>query len=348
MRNCSFAEWKMYMTDTNETTIFLETRSDILSSLSSHTVYLSIAMYILSVFIVAPNFILIWGICRTNKKLNFTKNLFIYHSLTNSLMGLVALPYFALVMRLGLDCQHMAIANAIGVFSIVIGNMTVCQISLMRFISIVKPFKEIDRDCVLAVTLFQFTASFFMAFFNYSANVISITLYPLQCIIYGMLITVCIFTAMLWNWLSMFFIGKHKKIARASDVSTQRNVKAIRRLTCITIAIGLCFLPTSICYIYFGSVLIQQRIKAELFVYLFDVADLVFTPAMLCPGITAFVFIGWDNSIKKYYRRLLCLHQPSSSKKSVGSFSSRRRIGRVVVEEVDSVRLKNFKTFSIR
>ena len=337
------------MTDTNETTLFLEEHGDILSSLSTHTIYLSIIMYMVSVFIIAPNFILIWGICKTNKKLNFTKILFIYHSLTNSIMGLVALPYLALVMRLGLDCRHMAIANAVGVFSIIIGNMTVCQISFLRFLSIVKPFKEIDRDCVLAATFFQFTLSLFLAIFNYSANVISIKLYPLQCIISGTLITVCIFAAMLWNSLSMLSIGKHLRTAKVSDVSTQRNVKAIRRLTCITIAIGLCFLPTAICYIYFGAVLVRERIKAELFVHLFDVADLVFTPALICPSVTAFVFLGWDDSIKNYYKRLLCFQQSPSSLKSIHSFPSKKTEGKVVADEVEgSVRLKNFKTFSIR
>ena len=307
MKNCSFDDWKMFMLNNNETTMFLDKHGDILSSLSAYTVFLSVLMYILSFLIVAPNFILIWGIRRTNKKLNIAKALFVYHSLTNSLMGLIALPYFALVMRLGLNCRHMAMANSIGLFSIIIGNMTVCQISFLRFLSIMKPFKEIDRDIVIAATFFEFATALFLAILNYTANVISIRLYPLQCIVSGTLITVCIFAAMLWNSLSMFFIRKQKMVV--SDVSTQRNVRAIRRLSCISIAFGLCFLPTAVCYIYFGAVLIQQRIEADLFVHLYDVADLVFTPALICPGVTPFVYIAWDDSIKRYYRKLWCCEE---------------------------------------
>lgn len=332
--NCSFRDWSMFMVNTNKTTMYLEQHDDIASSLSINTVSLSVIMYIVSVAIVTPNLLLVWGIWRTNKKLNITKILFVYHSLTNNIMGLVSLPYLSLAMRLGLDCRHMAVGNSTGVFSIVVGNMTICQISFLRYLAITRPFKEIQRSLVIGATVLQFAVALCISAINYSANAISVMLYPAQCVVSGTLICVCIFAAILWNSMSLIFIRKQKMVAADSrnNVSARRNFKASRRLTCISVTIGILFLPTAVSYIYIGVLLIRQQIEAQLFVYLFDVGDLVFTPALLCPGISAVVYIAWDDNIKKYYRRVLCCKSPAAVRgKSIHSING------------DSIRLRKLK-----
>ncbi|XP_066911160.1 uncharacterized protein [Clytia hemisphaerica] len=309
MKNCSFQSWKLFMSDDNETDQFLEESRDISNELDSHGSFTNFFAIPLSLFIAIPNLLLIWGIRKTNpNKINMAKRLFIYRSLTDLLIGVVGIPYFGLASLLNQPCIHISIANCIGVFSIIIGTLTISTISLLRLISLIKPFYKVHQHWLAIALLLQFTVAVFFCTFNYLVNNTVIELYPLQCVLNGLTIILHILFATVFNLLSMFTIERQKigpQHSVSGKAALHRNTKAIRRLFRVTTVMAICYLPSAITYVYFGGLLLNGRIKADVFAFLYDVVDFVFIPVMICPAIAAIVYIVWNRQIVNYYKKVL-------------------------------------------
>ena len=140
--NCSITDWKLYMTDDNQTRDFLQNNPDIFSSTIAHSVSMDVIFIIISFLITVPNLLLIWSVVKTNKNMTTSRKLTIYHASTKILVGSVSLPYFMFSAHLGLPCYHVLIANAIGFVSIVVGTETVLAMTVLRYVTIVKPFNK--------------------------------------------------------------------------------------------------------------------------------------------------------------------------------------------------------------
>ena len=181
----------------------------------------------------------------------------------------------------------------------------------------VKPFHEIKFKIVFLFVVFQLLVALVSAAVNWTANVYVASLYPAQCITNGLLITLHIFVSMFCNICSILFIRKQKSANRSlsqiGNVSIRRHVKAIGRLSRVSAVIALCYLPSSLFYIYFGCMLYVKPLKITYFLALFDMADMSYIPAIICPGVTAIVYVAWNNRIKSYYKDLICCRSKRNS-----------------------------------
>ena len=314
--NCSITDWESYMTRDNQTRDYLESNPDVFTTAVTHSLFMDIVVIIISFFITIPNMLLIWGTNKTSRKpLNISKKLFIYNAMTNMMTGLAAMPYFVLSAHLGLPCFHVYIANSIGLFSVVVGTETVLTMSVLRFIAIVKPFrKSIHPGKIGGSLVAQFFIALSSSVLNFAANAFSVRLYPPQCLFTATLLIVSIALLLLSNVYSMIYIKRQKSknlsahvVGQCQQISSRRYEKAIWRLLRVSVVLGVCFLPSSICYVYVGKLLLTQLFRASELVNIFDVADMSFIPCLLCPGVIACVSLAWDQQIKKYYRSGLLL-----------------------------------------
>jgi len=315
MRNCSLHFWSEFYVQDNETTQYLLENGDQFSG-STHSKLVNILTFLVAAFIILPNFLMIVGIKNTNKKLNFVKRLFIYLSSTDSMMGLVSLPYYGVSVSLKLSCNHVSTANSIGLCSIIVGTQTISVISTLRLLALIKPFYRIKFKIVFLYVVFQLLTALLSAAVNWTANVYVASLYPAQCIFNGLLITMHVFISMLCNVRSILFIRNQKSRSSSQiggNLSIRRHAKAVGRLSRASAVIALCYLPSSLFYVYFGCMLYVRKLKITFFLTLFDMADMSYVPAIICPGVTAIVYVAWNNRIKSYYKDLICCRSKRNS-----------------------------------
>ena len=324
--SCSITYWKPYMTDDNQTRDFLQNDPDIFSSTITHSISMDVIVIIISFLITVPNLLLIWGVVKTNTSMTTSKKLTIYHASINILSGLVSLPYFVFSAHLGLPCYHVFIANAIGFVSTVLGTEIVLTMTVLRYVAIVKPFnKAIHSGKLISLLMvIQLLIALTSGIFNVTVNIFSVILYPLQCLYSGSLIIVFIVLSILGNAYSMLYIKRQKskklsthcchhretaprslKSQQENNISSKRYKRAIWRLLQTSIVIGLCFLPSAICYVYVGKLLLTELFTARQLLNIFDVADLCFIPCLISPMICPCICLAWDRRTQRYYRSVL-------------------------------------------
>ena len=330
--NCSITDWKLFITKDNQTRDLLRNNQDIFSSTITHSIFTQILLTILSIAITVLNLLLIWGIVKTNKKLSTSKKLTIYHASTNILAGLVTIPYFVFSKQFELPCYHVLIAKSTGFISVVVGTETVLAMTVLRYVTIVKPFNKAIHSgkTISMMLLIQLLIALSSGVFNATSQ-FAVIVYPLQCLYSGSLIIVIILLSILGNVCSMLYIRRQKskrltthcrrrgstssgnsEPEQENNISSKRYERAIWRLLQMSIVIGLCFLPSAICYVYVGKLFLTELFTTQQLLNIFDVADLCFIPCLVSSIICPCICLAWDQQIKRYYRYVITTFTSSS------------------------------------
>ena len=106
---------------------------------------------IIALFVTTTNLSLVVGLKKTNRKLTISQKLYFYLSCTDSIVGIICLPYFAIVRFASInDCTTQAIGMAMFIYSFGTGIETFLTISVLRRNAIRKPFYKIKNRTIYA------------------------------------------------------------------------------------------------------------------------------------------------------------------------------------------------------
>ena len=192
--------------------------------------------------IVIANSLLIWELCivkRKNKgsssriqKISITKRLFIYHALTDLIIGSLVIPIQMTAHfqqgHIGYMCWYLSLAVSLTVFSQCTGINTLLTISFLRYLSIKKPFMVIKEGYVFLVLSLQTLLSlgvaiytFFVYFQKSTAHQIGVNFFVLF-----IFISISSFLLVLWNVKSFMLLkiqDKHLATAKSNNGSKDQN-----------------------------------------------------------------------------------------------------------------------------
>ena len=77
-----------------------------------------VLLFVCACLVLTTNLALVVGLRKTNKKLTRSQKLYSYLSLTDSIVGLICLPYFAIINLLSINtCRSQSIGMAISAYS---------------------------------------------------------------------------------------------------------------------------------------------------------------------------------------------------------------------------------------
>ena len=282
-------------------------------------------MFLLSafaLFVAITNFALIFGLRRTNKKLTISQKLYIYLSLTDTIVGLICLPYFVMVDVLSVgSCTTQSIGMAMSVYSFGTGLGTFLGISYLRNLAIRKPFNDIQNKTVYSIlvlwNIYILLKSTF-TFFTYDPRYTSYSLYCSYWIYVGLVTTIEVLLIIILNsWSRRALTGKLSNPGNESDAEQRkrkRNQKAVGILNMISLVYTLCTLPFSLYYLLLGVLLITHQNNKQLFNFVYSLFAFIHLPIFLCSGFNALVYMLKDNDIKRYYSCKSCLKRHPSPK----------------------------------
>ena len=97
---------------------------------------------IFALFVASTNLLLVIGLRKTNKKVTMSQKLYIYLSLTDTMVGIVCLPYALVIDSVQNlhNCNTRSASLAFGAYVSSIGMGTFLLISIVRYLAIRKPF----------------------------------------------------------------------------------------------------------------------------------------------------------------------------------------------------------------
>ena len=141
-------------------------------NLNDHT-YAYYVGPILALFIITWNLLLIWSLVTSNRKqrninMSITKKLFIYHSCTDLIAGVLVIPIqIAMHVGLGYTCFYLSVAVTLTSFSQCTGVSTLLTISFLRYLSIMKPLLIPQNSYIVSWLLVQTLVSFSIAAYTF-------------------------------------------------------------------------------------------------------------------------------------------------------------------------------------
>eukprot|EP00111_Clytia_hemisphaerica_P000457 TCONS_00001293-protein len=158
---------------------------------------------VFAVFVAITNFALIIGLKKTNKKLTISQKLYIYLSLTDTIVGMICLPYFVMVDVLSIgSCVTQSIGMAMSVYSFGVGLGTFLGISYLRNLAIRKPFNDIQNKTVysfLVLWNIYIVLKSTFTFFTYDPRYTSYALYCSYWIYVGSVTTIEVLAIVILN-----------------------------------------------------------------------------------------------------------------------------------------------------
>ena len=267
-----------------------------------------------AVFVVITNFALIIGLRKTNKKLTISQKLYIYLSLTDTIVGLVGLPYFVIMHFLSLlSCTSYSIGMVMSLYSFGTGLGTFLGISYLRNLAIRKPLHNVRNKHVylgLAVWNIYIVLKSISTFFVYHPRYAS---YYLSCAYWlwvGLCSAIEVFLVLVFNIWSTKVLARqsfnHHEMNDVDQRRRKRNQKAVGILNMISLVYALCTFPVSLYYTVLGILLSTYDHNKELFDFCYNLFPLIHLPLFFCSGFNALVYMLKDKDIRKYYSSRFC------------------------------------------
>ena len=109
--------------------------------------------------VILSNFLLIFGICKTNKKLSSTNISFIWLSIQDIAMMLTQSTATYIHLAEHIPCTVTFILNALNTCFIFSSMFTFCTISFFRYLKLRNPLKQIRSRSIYIVLAVEFTSS---------------------------------------------------------------------------------------------------------------------------------------------------------------------------------------------
>ena len=145
------------------------------------SIFLVASLLLLACFIVTSNVTLVVGLRKTNKQLTISQKLYTYLSLSDSIVGIVCLPYYAIVNAFSINtCRLRSIGNTISAYSFGVSLGTFLLISVLRNIAIRKPLYIVEKKIVYLVLIvwnFHVILGGILSFFSAYVHIIYTVLF---------------------------------------------------------------------------------------------------------------------------------------------------------------------------
>ena len=262
------------------------------------------AKFILSIFIKTTNGLMIFGILKTNKKLNLVKKLFLYSAICGTLTGLT-IPYYASANILFNVCFHEAIGEIVLSFLFFTDFLNLLTIGVIRFKTLRYPLKRI-RTCTVFVWLaVEFIAAVCLSvayYITYTSGTSS--LHKTYWICNGIFTVICI-------CLSTLLITKlrctlHKSLLSTDPNYLKKRQKAVNRLFWIAFVYIIFTTPMTLAFLYVGINFLQIPSSAIQFSHELVFFSWCYNIFIGYSGFNSLIYICFDEKIKNYYFHLFC------------------------------------------
>ena len=294
-----------------------ETLTNEQNKLDGKSTMIVVLLFALACFVVTTNLALVIGLRRTNKQLAISQKLYSYLSMTDSIIGIICLPYFAIVNVFSTNnCKLRNIGSTITVYSFGVGLGTFAVISILRNIAIRKPLYVVKNKIIYLVLIVWHVyviLGSLLSFFTYEPTYSSKTLSRFSSVYAGVNVLIQILIIVTCNLWSRRALTKQKPANRSENEKNQieeqkrkRNQKAAGILSAISVVYVLCTLPLSLFYILLGVLLMFYERNAEPIKASGSLYRFIHLPVFLCSGFNALVYMLKDKEIKKYYARQFC------------------------------------------
>ena len=230
-------------------------------NLNDHT-YAYYVGPILALFIITWNLLLIWSLVTSNRKqrninMSITKKLFIYHSCTDLIAGVLVIPIqIAMHVGLGYTCFYLSVAVTLTSFSQCTGVSTLLTISFLRYLSIMKPLLILQNSYIVSWLLVQTLVSFSISAYTFVTYYTRSTAHniALNYSILAVFLTINAIALVTCNMKSFFVLKAQRQRITSSNTRTNDNrLKAVYTLVWITWVFVLTIAPYVV-YVCFLSI----------------------------------------------------------------------------------------------
>ena len=186
------------------------------------------AKFIISLFIITSNGLMIFGILKTNKNLNLVTKLFLYSSICGTLTGLT-IPYYASAEIFFDVCFHKTIGEIVLTFLFFTDFLNLLTIGMIRFKALRYPLKRIQPRNVFVWLFVEFLAALCLSVISHIAfTTKTSTAQKVYWTGFGISMLICV-------CLSIFLIAKLRCTLHKNSLSSDPNYlinrkKAVDRL----------------------------------------------------------------------------------------------------------------------
>ena len=271
------------------------------------------------IFIIIANTLRIVGINKTkqnnnnnnnnnnniNNERSIIKDLFYLTSLLGVFTGILAT--FIVFGKFFLECSIEYIAMNLERIAKIFDFFVLVCISVVRFISLRYPFKEIKRQRIrLALGLYLFyivslaLCSFLLKYVLKSSGRRISTQYKMVALFIVICLTLNCFSVFI---LQYSLLKESKKNEHLNNQSIERQRKAVKRLTLIN-SVYLVFNLPYVIYLQDSVFRIESRTAEEL-AWRVDRHYTLYYFSFVYSGISAIIYIAWDKDIVNFYKGIL-------------------------------------------
>ena len=285
----------------------------LLKPLSSLDIFI---LAVIAIFVSATNFALIFGLKKTNKKLTMSQKLYIYLSATDSITGLIGLPYFVISNLLGQrSCTLDGIGLAINDYAYSVSHCTFFIISYLRNLAIRKPFvianQRVIKTVIICFNIFMLV-SCTKQYFIYNPDYNTPALFATMLLYTGIEHLTAIVGTLYINSRSKIILNNQCTDDILSDINKEitnkRNRTAVSILNRISLIYGVCGIQFCIFYISLAMLTLNPSVaNAKTIELMYEVYSFVHCIIFISSGANAIVYMAKDKKIKRYYLKMMRL-----------------------------------------
>ena len=257
---------------------------------------------------IGANSVLIHGLRKTNKKLNFVQNLFIYLSCTDMLAGVVLMPTLIYYQLFGMTCLYMTMMMCVVAITALGDATIVLVISILRLQAIRDPLKQIiglRKKCFTIIT--QVVCTMMGSLMFYLTFYVRGTIEDFQLIGYlaNAMITSLTLAVLICVLATLVEIKKRKR--NSSNIFDKSMLVNHRKSAGSLLIIGslmMFFIVVQIPNFYTLHMLLraQELLSGETFRTTKRVTDITIILNLLNTSINSIVIVGRSEKMKRFYR----------------------------------------------
>ena len=268
--------------------------------------YLPIIFSIFAVLNIGANSLLIFGLLKTNKKLNCIHKLFVYLAFIDLSAGCVAMPVFIYYELVGFTCLHMALMMSLFACIAVGDSSVLLIISVLRLYSIRDPISSQNHQKLTRIMIsiqiafsLGLASALFMIYY-YGNSLVHFQLAGYLVNIVHTSISLAVLACVGWSLLTL-----RKYRISNSGIFTPEQMKNHTRSTSSLLLIGLTmviFLLVQLpMFIFLHLKLKNQRILfGESFQYTKQSIDAVMLISHLNTIVNSIVIIARSKKLRRY------------------------------------------------
>ena len=263
-------------------------------------VYLVIAFIVFAILNIGANSILIFGLFKTNKKMNCGQKLFVYLSCTDLMAGCVVMPILIYYQFSGLTCLYMALMMGIFAYIVFADACILFIVSVLRLSIIRNPLISRNNKQIWIIVILQIFFSIALSFGFFSVYFYGQYLRYFQMIGYifnaahtGISLAVLVCVSM-----SLHTIRKYKR--SNSGIFTPEQLRNHRKTASSLLLIGLMMIVFVAIQVPIFTMLHLRLSSKKEFQKTKQAIDVVILISQLNTFTNSVVIIGRSKKLKKY------------------------------------------------